>query len=113
MISQVSAVFIVPAIIFGAFGSIYLKKGAKDFTFNLKKWKQNITAGIGLFLFGISMLSYLLALRHGELSVLYSLSSFVYVMMAFLSQKMLNEKMNKMKWIGIFLIILGSSIVVW
>lgn len=113
MIEPIAVIFIIPAVILGAYGSIFLKKGAKEFTFNIKKWKKNLTAAFGLFLFGLSMLSYLVALRHGELSILYSLSSFTYVFMALLSQSILKEKMNKMKWIGIFLIIIGSSIVVW
>jgi uncharacterized membrane protein len=113
VISFEALVFIVPAIISGAFGSIYLKKGAKAFTLNLRRFRQNYTAILGLSLFGLSMLFYLFALGHGELSILYSLSSFIYVIIAFLSQMMLDEKMNTTKWIGIFLIITGSIFIVW
>lgn len=112
MIGFISIVFLIPAVLLGALGSIFLKKGAKKFTFNLKKIKDNKVAFIGLFLFGFSTFLYLIALKHGELSVVYPLSSFSYMFVAFFSVKMLKEKMNRNKWIGIGFIILGSFLVV-
>ncbi|MCM2325587.1 MAG: EamA family transporter [Candidatus Woesearchaeota archaeon] len=112
MINPVAIAFLIPAIILGGFGSIYLKKGTKKLTFNIKKIKDNMTLAFGLFLFGSSMLFYMSALRFGELTTLYPLSSFTYIVVCILSARMLKEKISNIKWAGIALIIFGSFLVV-
>jgi uncharacterized membrane protein len=112
MISPIAIALLIPAIILGGFGSIYLKKGTKKLTFSIKKIKDNMTLAFGLFLFGSSMLFYMTALRFGELTMLYPLSSFTYIIVCILSAKMLKEKISNLKFAGIALIILGSFIVV-
>jgi len=104
-------IYLIPSIILGSYGSLFLKKGASRFTFNLKKIKNNFTVFIGIFLFGSSAILYTLSLRFGELSVIYPLSSISYIVIALLSIKYLGEKMNKKRWIGIILIIIGSFLV--
>ena len=102
----------IPSSILGAFGSLYLKKGSKKFTFNPVKFLDNITAGIGIFLFGLSTIFYIIALKFEDLSIVYPLSSMSYIFVALVSVKFLGEKMTKLKWIGIILIVLGSIMVV-
>ena len=112
MIDPLVFVYIIPAIFFGAYASLFFKKGAKKFTFNLNKIKDNLTVFFGIILYGFSMILYLFALRHGELSIIYPLTSFSYIIVALLSVKKLKEKMNNYKWAGIFIIIIGSILVV-
>lgn len=112
MISYTVILLLVPGIFLGAYGSILLKKGAKDFTINLFDFKSNLFAYLGIFLFGLSSILYVLALQFEKLSVLYPLSSVSYVLIAILSKKYLNEKMNNIKWMGIVFIIFGSFLVV-
>ena len=102
----------IPGSLIGAFGSILMKKGAKKFTMDLRKTKDNLTAAAGVSLFGISSLFYILALSYENLSVIYPLSSVTYLVVAFLSTKFLGEKMNAYKWLGVMLIIVGSFLVV-
>jgi len=112
MITLTAILFLIPATIFASFGSIYLKKGSDKFTLHPKKLLDNLTAAFGLFLFGLSSLFYIVALKFGDLSIVYPLSSFTYALIALLSIKMLKERMTKKKWIGIFLIVLGSFFMV-
>ncbi|MEK6916104.1 MAG: EamA family transporter, partial [Nanoarchaeota archaeon] len=103
---------LVPAEIFAAYGSLYMKKGAIDFSFNLRKLRKSMTAIFGIFLFGLSMILYLFALSYSDLSVIYPLSTITYVLIAFLSVKHLGEKITKTKWLGIIFIIIGCFFVV-
>jgi uncharacterized membrane protein len=66
-------------------------------------------AGIGFY--GVSTAMFIPALKGGELSVLYPLVALTYVWVSLLSVKFLNEKMNKMKWIGILLILFGVTLI--
>ncbi|MBT3721194.1 EamA family transporter [archaeon] len=104
--------YLIPGIILGGYGSLFLKKGSSKLTFNLKKWKNNLEVIFGLVLFGSSTIFYLLALPYGELSVVYPLSSLSYIFISIVSMWYLDEKMTKLKWTGIVLIMIGSFLVV-
>jgi uncharacterized membrane protein len=104
------------SIIFCAFGALFLKKGSKHFhiDFRIKgiiAILKNYALVIGIILYGFSTLFFILALRHGELSIVYPLSSLTYVIITFLSVYFLKEKMNGYKLAGIGLIILGVILV--
>lgn len=104
--------YLIPGIILGSYGSLYLKKGSSNLTLDIKRWKENLDIAAGFLLYGTSTIFYLFALQHGELSVVYPLTSLSYIFISFLSIQYLGEKMNKNKWIGIVLIIIGSFLVV-
>ena len=112
MTDTLPLLFLIPSSFFGALGSIYLKKGSKKITFNFNKIMDNFTAGIGFVLFGTSSLFYIAALKYNDLTVVYPLSSITYVLISIFSIHFLKEKMNKIKWIGILFIMLGSILVV-
>ncbi|NQU98252.1 EamA family transporter [Candidatus Woesearchaeota archaeon] len=99
------------ATVIGAFGSLYLKKGAADIHRNIFKQYKNFKLLFGIFLFLISSVFYVWALRYAELSLVYPITSFSYVWISLLSVKFLNEKMNTYKWLGILLIILGVLLI--
>lgn len=100
---------VIIATILGAFGPIFFKKAAHKFKLSIKALITNYNLLIGCALYGISTLFFVPALRGGELSVLYPFVALSYIWVSFLSIKMLNERMNKWKWVGIALIILGVS----
>ena len=95
----------------GAFGPIYLKKAVNHFSFNPIKLIKNkdLMIGFGCYAFGTIM--FIPALKGGDLSMLYPLVSIGYVLVCLYSIKLLKEKMNRLKWIGIALIILGVSFI--
>lgn len=102
---------VVLAATIGSLGPIYLKRSAKDFSFNLKKLITNRNLIIGLIFYGIGTILFIPALRGGELSVLYPLVATTYIWVSLLSVKMLGEKMNKFKWLGIAVIIVGIAFI--
>ncbi len=64
----------------------------------------------GLILYGVGALMMVLALQHGELSVLYPVISLSYVWVAILSVLVFHEHMNVFRLAGISVIILGVAI---
>ncbi len=104
--------FLIPGIFIGAFGSVFLKKGSNKLVFKLDEIIKNWQIFLGLFLYGVSMLLYLPALKLGNLSVVYPLSASNYAIVALLSVKFLNENMSLRKWVGISFIIMGSFLLV-
>jgi drug/metabolite transporter (DMT)-like permease len=65
---------------------------------------------IGLVMYGFGASLMILALRHGELSVLFPIISLSYVWVAILSVLIFHESMNVIKVAGIATIILGVAI---
>jgi len=99
----------IASIIVGSFGPIFLKKGTKKL--NRKDIFSNweLVAGCGFYVVGVSL--FIPALRGGQLSLLYPILSLSYPWVCLLSVKVLGEKMNKQKWTGILLIILGVAMI--
>ncbi len=64
----------------------------------------------GLFLYGVGAALMVIALRHGELSVLYPLISLSYVWVAILSVLIFGEVMNPYKVAGICAIMAGVGV---
>ena len=102
---------VVIASMIGAVGALFLKKGSPKFRISISGVLRNKYLLIGVVLYALSTILFIPALRGGDLSVLYPLVSLAYVWIALLSIKFLDEKMNKSKWLGITLIIIGVSLV--
>lgn len=102
---------VIFATILGAFGPIYLKKGSSSFGFNIIKLLKNYNLILGVFFYGLATLLFIPALSGGDLSILYPFVSLTYIWVSLLSIYILKEKMNKFKWIGILLIIIGVSFI--
>ena len=64
----------------------------------------------GMFLYGVGAALMVVALRHGELSVLYPLISLSYVWVAILSVVVFGEVMNPYKIAGICTIMAGVAV---
>jgi uncharacterized membrane protein len=56
-------------------------------------------------------LPFIYAVKHGELSVLYPFVATSYIWANLLAMKYLDEKMNKLKWLGIVFIIIGVGLI--
>lgn len=108
MATQLWAIgLVILATIVGAFGPILLKKATSHLELNIRSIITNRNLIGGVALYAISTIIFIPALKGGELSVLYPFVATVYIWVTLLSVKFLKEKMNKYKWIGIILIILG------
>ncbi len=107
MQTQLWAVTLVlSACIIGSFGPIMLKK-AHTKSFKLKDILKNYYLISGFIFYALGTILFIPALKGGELSVLYPLVATTYIWVSIWSIKLLKEKMNKQKWIGILLVIIG------
>jgi drug/metabolite transporter (DMT)-like permease len=66
---------------------------------------------IGLILYGVSSVLWLVGLSMLDVSLMYPLLSLAYVVTTVLAFMVLNEPVRTTRWIGILLIILGSILV--
>ncbi|MBW2977682.1 EamA family transporter [Candidatus Woesearchaeota archaeon] len=100
-------ILVLFATIFGAFGPIFFKRGSRNF--KLMTIYKNYNFILGIIFYGVGTLLFIPALKGGELSIIYPLVSLSYIWVSLLSVKMIGEKMNKFKWMGILLIIIGVT----
>jgi drug/metabolite transporter (DMT)-like permease len=70
----------------------------------------NVPLIAGLAVYGIGAVLMIVALQHGELSVLYPLISLNYVWVAIVAVLLFNESMNPAKIAGIVVIMAGVAI---
>ena len=66
---------------------------------------------LGLALYGFGAVLLLIALKHGELSVLYPVIALGYVWVNILAAQFFDEPINALKWGGIVFIMLGVSLI--
>ena len=111
MIELWRVALVIFGTVIGSFGALFLKIGSKNFTPNFKKLITNYKLFLGVLLYGLAIPPFIIAIKGGELSLLYPVVSIGYIWVALLSIKFLNEKMNKFKWFGIFIIIIGIIII--
>lgn len=112
MATQLWAIgLVLSATLVGAFGPILLKKASARRLSKLSSLVTNYHLFGGVALYAVGTLLFIPALKGGDLSVLYPFVSLSYIWVSLLSVKFLGEKMNKYKWIGIALIIIGVSFI--
>ena len=86
---------------------IFLKKGAML----LPNLFTNLPLLIGCFLYGSAAIIFIIALKGGELSVLYPIIATSYVWVSLLSGYYFNEMITQLKWFGILSIVIGVSLI--
>jgi len=84
-----------------SFAQIFYKKGTMGDSYDF------IYLGIGLLLYGVGAVIMIIALKHGEVSVLYPIIATSYIWVSLLSIHFYNEPINLLRWTGIFVIIAG------
>ena len=112
MATQLWAIgLVILATLVGAFGPILLKKASAKRLSKLSSLVTNYHLFGGVAIYAIGTLLFIPALKGGDLSVLYPFVALTYIWVSLLSVKFLGEKMNKLKWLGIALIIIGVSLI--
>lgn len=112
MATQLWAIgLVMAATLVGAFGPILLKRASAKKLSSLKSLSKNYHLFGGIALYALGTLLFIPALKGGDLSVLYPFVALTYIWVSLLSVKFLGEKMNRLKWMGIALIIIGVSFI--
>jgi len=96
--------------ILGAAAQILMKVGMAHFEPHLAAIVTNIPLMAGYVLYGINTLMLVLALREGELSMLYPIIALTYVWVTLLSYALLHETPNLYKNVGIATIVVGVAV---
>lgn len=97
--------------IFGAAAQILIKTGANALASpSLMAMITNLPLVAGYSLYGLSTILLVLALRDGELSILYPVISLTYVWVTVLSFLLFKEAISAVKLTGIAIIVAGVAV---
>jgi drug/metabolite transporter (DMT)-like permease len=105
-------VIVLLAAILGAFGQLNFKLGSDNFSMKIKELLKNRYLLIGVVLYGISTVMFIVSLKGGELSVLYPLVATSYIWTTLLAKKVLKEEINAYKLAGVAMIVLGVIFII-
>lgn len=108
MVSFTIVGLILLATVLGAVGSLFIKRGSERTIW--EAWKNKLLWA-GFSLYGLSLISYVFALKAAPLSVVYPMVSISYIWITLLSVKFLGEKMNVWKVVSLCGIILGVVLI--
>jgi len=112
MTEPISILLTVLSSLCASLGQLGLKFGSIKLEKRFKALITNYALMAGLFFYGISSVLFIIALKGGELTVLFPIASLNYIWVDLLAIKYLNEKMNKLKWFGILLILVGVVVII-
>lgn len=97
--------------IFGAAAQVLIKHGASQLpSGNPFAMLSSVPIVTGYSLYGISTVLLVLALRDGQLSILYPVISLTYVWVTLLSVAIFRESMNFYKLFGVLVIVTGVAV---
>jgi multidrug transporter EmrE-like cation transporter len=109
-----SFIFLSLSILLGAAGQILFKISSSKLETlrpNFESLVSNYQLFLGLFLYVVSALFYIISLRKIPLSVAYPSIAVSYVLVMVLSYYLFNEQISYYKMAGIILILLGVSLI--
>lgn len=95
----------------GAIGQIFFKLASETLKFDFIALITNWKLFLGLTLYGIATILFLIALKHSNLSIAYPIIATSYVWVTILSKVFLNEPFPSYKWIGIIMIIMAVGVI--
>jgi drug/metabolite transporter (DMT)-like permease len=94
----------------GSFGAVFLKVGSEKLRHGLSNI-LNLRLAAGVFMYLLSSVFFISALKHGELSVLYPLVSVSNIWTLLWSKLFFKEPLTRYKFLGLFLILVGVSFI--
>jgi multidrug transporter EmrE-like cation transporter len=98
--------------LFGAAAQILIKQGANALSSGSPlAMVTNLPLMTGYSLYGLSTILLVLALRDGELSILYPVISLTYVWVTMLSIALFKEVVNPWKVSGLTVVVLGVALI--
>jgi drug/metabolite transporter (DMT)-like permease len=105
-----SMLLVFAASVVGSFGAVFLKLGAARLTGGLKSFLNlHLAGGVALYL-GSSVF-YALAIRGGQLSILYPMVSLGYIWTLLWARIFFKEAFTRQKLTGLTLVLLGVILV--
>ena len=96
----------------GSAGQLLFRLGSATVTPSPWTWMFNIRILAGMALYGLSAILFVVALRHGRLSVLYPVIATSYVWVTLLARFVVHEPVSPVQWVGVLLILGGVALAV-
>jgi drug/metabolite transporter (DMT)-like permease len=96
--------------VFGALAQLVIKKATLTMGSDPMSILTNVWLLVGYSIYGFNTLLMVLALKDGEMSMLYPIIALTYVWTTLLSYTVLGEPSNLYKNIGIITIVLGVAV---
>lgn len=91
-------------------GSVFFKRAAMQKK-NLFGLVLDVRFLVGLSIYGIAAIFYVIALKYEDVSVLYPIAALQYVWVLAFAAIIFKERVNMMKWAGVGLIVLGALLI--
>jgi drug/metabolite transporter (DMT)-like permease len=110
---RTSILLVFSCTILGAAAQLLIKTGMSHFSPHLMALVTNLPLIAGYTLYGINTLMMVLALKNGEMSLLYPIIALTYVWTTLLSYTLLGEPSNMYKNAGIITIVMGVAVMGW
>ena len=98
---------VVVASIFGSFGMVFFKAGASNLSKGLKGLLLNWRVLLGISLYLMSSVFFVLGVKRGEISILYPLVSLGTVWTLLWARIFFGEELTKTKFMAVGLIMAG------
>ncbi|OIN89649.1 multidrug resistance protein [Candidatus Beckwithbacteria bacterium CG22_combo_CG10-13_8_21_14_all_01_47_9] len=105
-------VLIFVPIILAALGQLILKSGMNQVgKFDLVRSFTNPVVLLGLCFYGASLILWMMVLTKENLSFVYPLVAFSYVVTVVLSRLVLHEPVPSLRWLGLAVIVVGILLI--
>ena len=102
---------VVICTLFTSTAQLLYKSGANKLEFNLVSIISNWNILLGMVLYGLGAILLIIALKGGQVTVLYPIIASSYVWVALGSSYFFSEVVDLLNWAGIILIIIGILII--
>jgi multidrug transporter EmrE-like cation transporter len=102
---------VVICTLFTALGQLFFKYSSQSFELDIISLITNYNLIIGFFFYGLGAILLIIALRFGDLSVIYPFVSLTFVWVMIISALVFSEMINSFKINALILIILGIMLI--
>jgi undecaprenyl phosphate-alpha-L-ara4N flippase subunit ArnE len=106
-----SIVLVLFGSFIGSFGAVFLKLGAEHMKGSLLRLVTNYWLAVGVILYLLSSVFYMMGVAQGELTVLYPMVSLGYIFAILWARLFFKEPFTKAKIGGLAMIIFGVALI--
>jgi drug/metabolite transporter (DMT)-like permease len=106
-----SIIFILVSSFIGSFGAVFLKLGAEHMGGSIARLLNNYWLGIGIALYLLSSVFYMMGVAQGELTLLYPMVSLGYIWAILWARIFFKEPFTMAKVGGLAMIIVGVALI--
>jgi drug/metabolite transporter (DMT)-like permease len=106
-----SILLILTSSLIGSFGAVFLKLGAEHMKGSLRSFVRNYWLAIGVCLYLLSSVFFVMGVAQGELTILYPMVSLGYIWTIIWARLFFREPFTMSKIAGLVMIIFGVALI--